>query len=220
VTIANPRSKWTPTTRQLAFIEEMKTVLGFGLADFDRWLGWFGVDRVTALDRDGARKVIGALLALQRRSDPQKVGAKIAYIFKPKFPKLRIIRSPNGQPLTETRTAKRGPRKGQRIKVVKREPDRDEAGSVVMLESRKWAIEYTDAAGQRRKAMGFTDKGYTPQKAAAIERGVIRQRAGVVGVNAGHSQTPVSGRSARPCVCPRSRCSPAAYRGSKPFGRT
>jgi hypothetical protein len=76
MTIADPQSKCGPTTRQLAFIEEMKTVLGFGLADFDHWLGRFGVDRVTALDRNGARKVIGALLTMQRQSDPQKVGAK------------------------------------------------------------------------------------------------------------------------------------------------
>jgi hypothetical protein len=73
VTIAGPRSKPEPTTRQVAFIEEMRTVLGFGLADFDRWLGRFGVDRVTALDRDGARKVIGALLAMQRRHDPRRM---------------------------------------------------------------------------------------------------------------------------------------------------
>jgi hypothetical protein len=76
MTIADPRCKCGPTTRQLAFIEEMKTVLGFGLADFDRWLGRFGVDRVTRLDRDGVRKVIGALLTMQRQGDPQKVGAK------------------------------------------------------------------------------------------------------------------------------------------------
>jgi hypothetical protein len=75
-TIADPRSGCEPTTRQFAFIEELRTVVGFGLADFDRWLGRFGVDRVTALDRDGARKVIGALLTMQRQGDPQKVGAK------------------------------------------------------------------------------------------------------------------------------------------------
>jgi len=79
------------------------------------------------------------------------------YIFKPKFPKLRIIRGRDGRPLTETRIAKRGPHKGQRIEVVKREPDRDDAGNVVLLESRKWAIEYTDAAGidgRRARAAG------------------------------------------------------------------
>ena len=72
MTIADSRSKSEPTTRQVAFIEEMKTVLGFGLADFDRWLGRFGVDRVTRLDRDGARKVIGALVTMQRRHDPRR----------------------------------------------------------------------------------------------------------------------------------------------------
>jgi len=71
----------------------------------------------------------------------------VTHIFRAKFPKLRIIRGRDGRPVTETRTAKRGPRKGQRIGVIKREPDREDAGNVVMLESRKWAIEYTDAAG-------------------------------------------------------------------------
>ncbi len=80
-TAADPRSKCEPTTRQLAFIEEMKTVLGFGLADFDRWLGRFGVDRVTALDRDSARKVIAGLLAIQRRHDPRRrSSARLTYV--------------------------------------------------------------------------------------------------------------------------------------------
>lgn len=72
MTAVDPHGKSAPTTRQLAFIEEMRTVLGFGLADFDRWLGRFGVDRVTALDRDGARKMIAALVAMQRRHDPRR----------------------------------------------------------------------------------------------------------------------------------------------------
>jgi len=72
MTGADPRSKCEPTTRQLAFIEEMRTVLGFGLADFDRWLGRFCVDRVTRLDGDGARKVIAALVTMQRRHDPRR----------------------------------------------------------------------------------------------------------------------------------------------------
>jgi hypothetical protein len=98
MTIVDSRSKREPTTRQLAFIEEMKTVLGFGLADFDRWLGRFGVNRVTALDRDGTRKVIGALLALQRRSDPQKVGAKcrVGYIAR----RRRAAKGGRGKPVT------------------------------------------------------------------------------------------------------------------------
>ncbi len=116
----------------------------------------------------------------------------MAYIFKPKFPKLRIIRSPDGRPLTETRTVERSPRKGQRIKVVKREPELDDAGNVVMVESRTWVIEYSDFDRRRRRVKGYTDKGMTLQKAAALEKGVIRQREGVVGVDAEHSQTRVS----------------------------
>jgi len=118
----------------------------------------------------------------------------MAYIFKPKFPKLHTVTvdgKPKGKPIKVQRVATRGPRKGQRIEVVKREPDRDEGGNAVMVESRTWAIEYTDATGRRRKATGYTDKGMTVQKAAALERGVMRQKEGVVDVDAGHSQTPV-----------------------------
>jgi hypothetical protein len=95
----------------------------------------------------------------------------MAYIFKPKFLKLGIICGRDGRPMTETRTTKCGPRKGQRIEVVKREPDREGAGNVVMLESWKWAIEYTDAAGRHRKPTGYADRGPTLQRAATSDRG-------------------------------------------------
>jgi len=113
----------------------------------------------------------------------------MAYIFKPKRPKLRPVVGADGKPTGETVKRRR---KGKLVDVPKLERERDAAGSVVKVESDKWMIEYTDAVGHRRKAGGYTDRGVTEQKAAKIERTVARQQEGIFDADAGHMRTDVT----------------------------
>jgi len=103
----------------------------------------------------------------------------MAYIFKPKRPKLRPVVGADGKPVMVTRL-----RRGKLVEVPKRE--------LVLVESRKWMIEYTDAVGHRRKAGGYTDRGTTDQKAAKLERTVARQQEGIFDADAGHLRTDVT----------------------------
>ncbi len=113
-------------------------------------------------------------------------------VYKPKYPKMQIVRGPDGKPVMETRIAARGPRKGSPILIPKRTPILGPDGKPVYIESRKWAIEYTDAAGRRRTAGAYTDKTATTQKNASIEKAVARQREGITGVDVKHADTPVA----------------------------
>jgi len=115
----------------------------------------------------------------------------MAYIFKPKRPKLRPVVGADGKPTGETVKRRR---KGKLVDVPKLERERDAAGNVVWVDPGKtrWMIEYTDAIGRRRKASGYTDRGVTEQKAAKLERTVARQQEGIFDADAGHLQTDVA----------------------------
>ena len=87
--------------------------------------------------------------------------------------------------------AMRGPNKGKRIEVPKRESVRNAKGRIVYVESRKWAIEYTDIHNRRRTIGGYTDKTATKQKAAEIERHLARQSEHIIDVDYEHTDKPV-----------------------------
>ncbi len=110
----------------------------------------------------------------------------MAFIFKPQRPKMRPVIGADGKPTGETVKRRR---RGKLVDVPKLEPERDTAGNVVKVESRKWMIEYTDAAGSRRKAGGYTDRGMTDRKAANLERTVIREKEDVFDASAIHLKT-------------------------------
>jgi len=115
----------------------------------------------------------------------------MARIFKPRYPKMRIVRGPDGKPIMETRVAKRGPRKGQSVRVPTREAVVGRDGQRVYTEAKSWAIEYTDAGGRQRSAGGYTDKLATSEKASKIEKAVARQREGIFGADVSHADTSV-----------------------------
>lgn len=111
----------------------------------------------------------------------------MARVYKPKYPKMRTVLGPDGYPVMVAKIATRGPNKGKRVEVPRREPVRNARGRVVYVESRKWAIEYTDIHDRRRTIGGYTDKLATKQKAAEIERHLARQREHIVGVDYEHT---------------------------------
>ncbi len=116
----------------------------------------------------------------------------MARIFKSKYPKTRTLVGLDGRPVLETRIASRGPNKGRPVTTPKRLLVLDKNGKPVYIESRKWAIDYSDATGRRRTVGGYTDKTATLQKAAAIEKAVARQKEGITGVDVQHAETAVA----------------------------
>lgn len=78
----------------------------------------------------------------------------MARIFKPRYPKLRTVKGPDGRPVVEERVAKCGKHKGQMRPIPKREPILDRRGRPVYRESRKWYVEYTDARGIIQQVAG------------------------------------------------------------------
>ena len=116
----------------------------------------------------------------------------MARIFKPRYPKMRTLRHPDGKPIMVKKTAARGPNKGRTVLVPVREPARGQDGNIVYTETKAWAIEYTDATGHQRTASGYTDKLATSEKAARIEKAVARQREGIVGVDVQHAESCVT----------------------------
>jgi len=95
----------------------------------------------------------------------------MARLFKPKYPKRRLVRGPDGQ---------------KRYEVV-----RDRTGRPVYREARKWYIEYRDANDQLRRVPGFADKAATLQKAAELERLVEREQSGMIDRFAEHRKRPL-----------------------------
>ena len=116
----------------------------------------------------------------------------MARVFKSKYPTMRTSRGPDGKPVLITKVATRGPRNGQTITTRQRAVIRDAAGRPIYKESKRWSIEYTDAAGRKRTVPGYTDKVATKQRAADIERSVARQREGIVDVDFEHKDKPLS----------------------------
>ncbi|GAF69582.1 unnamed protein product, partial [marine sediment metagenome] len=87
----------------------------------------------------------------------------MARIFKPKYPKMRMVEGPDGK--------------------KRREPVKDGKGRAVYKESRKWYIEYRDASDSVRRVPGYSDKMATEQLAADLERRAARERVGVIEVS-------------------------------------
>ncbi len=115
----------------------------------------------------------------------------MARVFKPKFVAMRTVRDSGGSIVYEETIAKRGPRKGQKIKAPKRERILDNEGNPVSRTVRKWSIEYTDELGRRTTAPGYADRKATEQKAAQLERHVAHYCEGLVTVSPRHRATPL-----------------------------
>lgn len=104
----------------------------------------------------------------------------MASLFKPKHPKLRTVKRPDGKPVTEERIAKRGANAGKTIRAVKREPVLGRDGKAVYVQSKRWYIRYRDADEISRDVPGFTDRAATLELAAQLERDAERRRVGMV----------------------------------------
>ncbi len=113
----------------------------------------------------------------------------MARVFKPKFFAMRTVRDSGGNIVYEETIAKRGPRKGQKIKAPKRERILDSEGDPVIRAVRKWSIEYTDELGRRTTVPGYVDRKATDQKAAKLELHVAHYREGLVAVSLRHRET-------------------------------
>ncbi|MHC4063601.1 MAG: hypothetical protein ACYSUI_03740, partial [Planctomycetota bacterium] len=81
---------------------------------------------------------------------------------------MRTVKGPGRKPVKVEKVATRGPNKGKRVLVAKREPVRDHSGKRVNRESRRWYVEYRDAHGIVRRVRGHADKGATQQLAAEL----------------------------------------------------
>jgi len=68
---------------------------------------------------------------------------------------------------------------------------KDKSGKRATKRTRKWYIEYRDAAGVTRRVPGFVDKRATEQHAAQLERQAERERAGIIDVPLKHLKAPI-----------------------------
>jgi len=116
----------------------------------------------------------------------------MARIFKPKYPRMRVVHDDQGRPIIERKRLARGPRKGQTAEMPRRVRMLGSDGKPVYEESKKWAIEYTDADGKPVVVMGYRDKVATMQKAAELERNVERQLCGILTIDPRHLQAPIA----------------------------
>jgi integrase len=64
-------------------------------------------------------------------------------------------------------------------------------GARVVLELRKWYVEYRDANGELKKVPGYTDKAATEQLAARLERQAARKEEGLCDPFEEHSKRPL-----------------------------
>jgi len=115
----------------------------------------------------------------------------MARIFKLTYAKMRTLKGPGGKPLKVEKIASRGPNKGKRIMVAKREPV-TRNGKLVLAESRKWYIEYVNADGITRRVPGYTDKRATEQRAAELERIAAYKDVGLIDQHAEHRKRPLT----------------------------
>ena len=93
----------------------------------------------------------------------------MARVFKPRYPRTRTVKGPDGKPVMIERVAKRGKNAGRKIMAVLREPVLDRNGEPVLMSYRKWYVEYRTANGTVRRVSGYPDKKATEQL-ALIER--------------------------------------------------
>ncbi len=96
----------------------------------------------------------------------------MARIFKQKYVKKRTVRGPDGKSvMVRTKTGKLVPQQ---------EPVLDRKGSQVLVQTRKWYVQYRDSLGVLRKVVGYTDKQATEQLAAELERWVAQEQSGLI----------------------------------------
>ena len=108
----------------------------------------------------------------------------------------RIYRQTYTKPLPED--AQVITRRGKRLAKFRGRDGRQQTaplsadGAKVILETKKWYIEYRDGNGSPRKAAGYTDKQATEQKAAQLERQAAHQETGLIDRFAEHRKRPLS----------------------------
>ena len=65
-------------------------------------------------------------------------------------------------------------------------------GTKLLVEQKKWRIEYTDAQDKRRRVAGYTDRKATEQLASDLERQAAREQSGLIDQFAKHRKRPLS----------------------------
>lgn len=103
-------------------------------------------------------------------------------VFKPTYVKMRSVKDANGRVVYGLKNGK---------KVARREPVLDENGNPVLVQARKWYIEFRDANDTVRRRPGFTDKQATRQLSVELERRAAQRQSGFVDRHAEHRKRPL-----------------------------